>query len=96
MLHLEEIIIRPLLTEKMSVLSEKDNRYGFQVALKANKFQIKSAIEKLFDVRVLDVKTIRVPGKVKRLRKNLVKLPAKKKAYIKIKEGQKIELFKGI
>ena len=56
MAHIEQIIEKPLITEKASLISEKYNRYGFKVSLKANKNQIKQAVEKLYDVKVLNVK----------------------------------------
>lgn len=96
MAHLEEIIFKPLITEKASVQTEKTNRYGFQVALKANKNQIRMAVEKLYDVKVLDVKTNILPGKLKRTGKSVKKSPKIKKAFVQLKEGQRIEFFKGV
>ena len=96
MYSLEEIIIRPLLTEKSNQSSEKQNKYSFQVKVKANKYQIKSAIEKLFDVKVVNVNTAVMPGKMKRVGRRVVKSKPTKKAHIQLKSGQKIELFKGI
>lgn len=96
MLSLENILIRPLLTEKLSKMTEDNNFYGFQVAAKSNKHQIKMAIEKLFDVKVLEIKTTTLPGKSKRHRNGVKKLSNFKKAYVKVKEGQKIEFFRGI
>lgn len=93
---LEEILVRPLLTEKSTVISENHNRYGFQVHLKSNKYQIKTAVEKLFDVKVINVKTSIIPGKLKRAGKAYKKASSVKKAYVQIKPGQKIEFFKGI
>lgn len=95
-MQLEQIIIKPLITEKSSVATEKFNRYGFQVALKSNKHQIKSAIEKLYDVKVLEVKTNILAGKTKRAGKGVKKTSKTKKAFVTLKEGQKIEFFKGV
>lgn len=95
-MHLEQVLIKPLLTEKSSVATENQNRYAFQVQLKANKNQIKLAVEKMFDVKVVDVRTAVMPGKTKRFGKFTKKTPSKKKAYVKVQEGQKLELFKGI
>ena len=95
-MQLEQIIIRPLITEKSAVATEKLNRYGFQVALKSNKNQIKMAIEKLYEVKVLDVKTNILPGKTKRIGKGIKKTGKSKKAFVTLKEGQKIEFFKGV
>jgi large subunit ribosomal protein L23 len=96
MYNVEDILIKPLLTEKISVQTETLNRYGFQVALHSNKHQIKGAIEKLFDVKVMNVKTSITPGHEKRFKKGIKKYSKVKKAYVQVKEGQKIEFFKGI
>ncbi|MBF0359665.1 MAG: 50S ribosomal protein L23 [Oligoflexia bacterium] len=93
---LRYIVLKPLLTEKSTNALDNCNRYAFRVAIEANKNVIKSAIEKLFDVKVIDVKTATLPGKVKRTKKGVFKTKKFKKAYVKIKEGQKIEFFKGI
>ena len=95
-MYLEQVLVKPLLTEKSSVLTEDTNRYAFKVLRKANKYQVREAIEKMFDVKVVDIKTIVVPGKVKRSGKALKKTSSWKKAYVKIADGQKLELFKGI
>ncbi|EQC46947.1 50S ribosomal protein L23 [Bacteriovorax sp. Seq25_V] len=96
MASLENVIRKPLITEKSSVITEKENRYGFVVELKANKNQIKSAVEKLYDVKVLNVKTNITPGKVKRAGNKTKKTSKIKKAYVQLAEGQKIEFFKGV
>jgi large subunit ribosomal protein L23 len=96
MAHLEEIIIKPLITEKASMGSEKNNRFGFQVVAGANKHQIKMAVEKLYDVKVLNIKTNLTPGKLKRIGKGVKKTGKVKKAYVQLSPGQRIEFFKGI
>lgn len=95
-MHLEQVLIRPLLTEKSTVLTENDRKYAFEVQLKANKYQIKDAVEKLFDVKVENIATTISPGKVKRFGRHVKKSSSVKKAYVQIKEGQKLDLFKGI
>ena len=85
-----------MITEKTSILGEQANRYGFIVDLKANKNQIKEAIESLYDVKVLNIKTSILPGKVKRAGKTVKKTSKTKKAYIQLAEGQSIEFFKGV
>lgn len=95
-LKINEIIQKPLLTEKTSAQTELKNCYGFNVHSKANKNQIKKAIESLFDVKVVDVNTSNLPGKMKRHGKHVKKTSMQKKAYVRIEQGQKIELFKGI
>ena len=96
MAQLTDTIIKPLLTEKSSGETEKYNRYAFQVDRNSNKHQIKIAIEKLFDVKVLNVKTAVMPGKIKKFGRNVKKTNRTKKAYVQVEQGQKIELFKGI
>ena len=95
-MHLEEVLIKPLLTEKISNETDTTNRYGFLVQRKANKYQIKDAVEKLFNVKVVDVRTSILPGKLKRVGRSIRKTSPRKKALVKIAEGQKLELFKGI
>lgn len=95
-MQIEQILVKPLLTEKTSEQTENHNRYAFKVLRKANKFQIKDAVEKMFDVKVVNVKTAVIAGKVKRSGKTFAKTSSWKKAYIQIAEGQKLELFKGI
>lgn len=96
MSHIEEILEKPLITEKATEISERYNRYGFKVKLKANKHQIKRAIETLYDVRVLNIKTNITPGKLKRAGRLVKKTSKVKKAFVQLEEGQKIEFFKGV
>ncbi len=96
MANIDQVIVKPLLTEKTSMQTETFNRYAFVVDLKSNKNQIKSAIEKLFDVKVLNVKTTILPGKLKRFGRQTKKTNKVKKAYVQIEKGQKIEFFKDI
>ena len=95
-MHVEQVLIKPLLTEKASIVTENANRYVFKVQTKANKHQIRSAVEKMFDVKVVDVKTAVLPGKMKKAGRKTKKTSSWKKAYVKIQDGQKLELFKGI
>ncbi|HLE12081.1 MAG: 50S ribosomal protein L23 [Bdellovibrionales bacterium RIFOXYD12_FULL_39_22] len=96
MAHLEDILIKPSITEKASFASENYNRYGFIVNVAANKNQIKMAIEKLYDVKVLNVKTSTIPGKIKRAGHGFKKSGSYKKAFVQLKQGQRIEFFKGV
>jgi large subunit ribosomal protein L23 len=95
---LENVLVKPLMTEKTSKETEATNRYSFLVNLKANKNQIKSAVEKYFDVKVLNVRTSVTAGKPKRSgsKGGMKKTPSSKKAWVQIQDGQKIEFFKGI
>jgi large subunit ribosomal protein L23 len=93
---LENVLKAPLITEKTAAQTEKYNRYGFRVELKATKNQIKEAVEKLYDVKVEKVNTNITPGKLKRMGRNITKSPKIKKAWVQLAEGQKIEFFKGV
>lgn len=95
-MHIENIIKMPLITEKSSAQAEKLGSYGFKVDAKANKNQIKLAIEKFYNVKVVRIRTNITPGKLKRVGKNITKTPKIKKAYVNLAEGQKIEFFKGV
>ena len=93
----QEVIIRPLImTEKGEVLKEEQNKVLFQVAIKANKKQIKSAVEKLFNVGVTDVNTLIVRGKVGRIGRRTGKRPNWKKAIVTLRDGDTIEFFEGV
>ncbi|MBA2403641.1 MAG: 50S ribosomal protein L23 [Bdellovibrionales bacterium] len=96
MIGLENVLVKPLLTEKTSKETETYNRYAFVVNVKANKNHIKNAVEKFFDVKVLSVRTSVLPGKTKRAGKGFKKTAKSKKAYVQLQDGQKIEFFKGI
>lgn len=89
------IIKSPVITEK-STTKSAEGKVVFWVDLTANKKDIKEAVEKVFNVKVLDVNTQRVPGKVKRMGKFEGQKPTRKKAYISLREGDKIELFEGV
>lgn len=91
----ERIIKRALITEKADRLRES-NVYQFEVLKKANKQQIKQAVEKLFSVNVLNVRTSISQGKQRRLGRSQGYRPDLKKAFVTIKPGQKIELIEGV
>lgn len=95
-MDLHQIIKRPLVTEKSMILRDTGNQYAFVVESKANKHQIRTAVEKLFKVHVADIKTAIVRGKIKRVGRNSGKRPNWKKALVTLKEGEKIELFEGV
>ncbi len=96
MAAINDVIVKPLITEKISADSDAYNRYGFVVNLKANKNQIKNAIEAFYDVRVVAIRTAIIPGKTKRTSKSVKKTSSYKKALVQLAQGQKIEFFKGI
>jgi len=94
------IIIKPVITEKMTAMGEKLNRYGFIVQKKANKLQIKKAIEELYNVQISDVNTMVIPGKAKtRYTKSGFisgQTSAYKKAIVTLKEGETIDFYSNI
>jgi large subunit ribosomal protein L23 len=94
------ILVKPLVTEKMTAQSEDYNRYGFVVDKRANKLQIKKAVEELYDVRVATVNTMRYGGKRKvRYTKSGVstgKTNAYKKAVVTLEEGEVIDFYSNI
>lgn len=90
-----DIIIRPVVTEKSTRLLE-ENQYTFEVALGANKHQIRDAIEKIFNVTVKDVSTQRIRGKVRRQGRFEGRRPERKRAIVTLAEGDRIEIFEGL
>jgi large subunit ribosomal protein L23 len=91
------IIKRPILTEKSSNLVDTLNRYVFEVDKDASKYAVKTAVERLFDVKVLDVNTVNYRNQPRRFGRFVSKkVTYYKKAYVQIAEGQKIELFKSL
>jgi len=92
----DKIVLRPIVTEKSNALQEKGNQVMFRVAKDANKIEIRTAVEKLFGVKVLAVRTIRCPLKWKRVGKHLGRRPSWKRAIVRLREGDKIEFFSGV
>jgi large subunit ribosomal protein L23 len=90
------IILKPLVTEKGSRLREEGNKYLFSVAPDANRIEIKRAVQDIFNVKVKDVKTIVVRGKVKRMGVFEGKRPDWKKAVVTLEEGSSIDLFEQV
>ncbi len=90
---LHQIVKKPLLTEKTTMQKEESRVVAFEVARDANKIEIKQAIEKAFDVKVDDVNTMIVAGKIKRVGRQFGKRPNRKKAYITLAEGSNIDFF---
>lgn len=88
-----EIIKRPIISEKSTALTELANKYVFEVDPKANKHEIRDAVQQLFKVNVREVRTMIMHGKVKRLARSTVKRTNWKKAIVSLAEGQKIDFF---
>ena len=92
-LHDTEVIKAPLISEKSTFLANVKNAYTFEVDKSATKGQIKSAIENLYNVKVLDVRTVNVPGKPRRTRAGERTTSEWKKAIVKLHPDHKIDLF---
>jgi large subunit ribosomal protein L23 len=93
-LHLYDVILRPIVSEKTNIAMDELNQYTFEVSLNANKIQIKEAVEIIFDVDVMRVNTMILPlKKGRRGRKQYVRKQSWKKAIVQLAPGQNINLF---
>jgi large subunit ribosomal protein L23 len=90
-----DVLKRPVISEKSVGLVE-ENKYSFWVDPAANKIEIKAAVEKMFKVKVVDVRTMNVEGKMKRVGKYTGKTADRKKAIVTLKAGERIEGFAGL
>ena len=91
-----EIIKRPLITEKTSMQKESFNQLSFEVDRKANRVEIKRAVEKIFNVKVASVKTLQVRGKIKQRGRIVGKRRDWKKAIVTLVPGERIDFFEGV
>lgn len=89
----QEVLKRPIITERATNLQERFNQVVFEVHRKANKYQVRDAVEQLYGVKVTDVRTMVVPGKLKRRGTSVGKRPNWKKAVVCLKEGDIIDFF---
>jgi large subunit ribosomal protein L23 len=94
--RLHDVIRKPLVTEKSNLARELSNVVTFAVNPRATKQEIRAAVESLFDVRVLEVHTLRQPRKKRRVGRFLGTKPEWKKALVRLAEGQSIEFFEGV
>jgi large subunit ribosomal protein L23 len=94
-LDVQDVVVRPLVTEKAERGREAARQYAFEVHREATKIQVKGAVEKLFSVKVIAVRTAIARGKNKRVGRNLGRRPNWKKAIVTLKEGDTIALFEG-
>ena len=94
-LHPYDVIIRPLITEKATILAG-DSKYAFEVDVRANKPQVKNAVQTAFNVKVLKVNTMNVRGKRSRVGARTKKAPDWKKAIVTLAEGETIQIFEGV
>ena len=96
MLADQDVVKRPLITEKAERGRETSRQYAFEVHRDATKIQVKTAVEKLFGVHVTAVRTAIARGKNKRVGRNIGRRPNWKKAIVTLKEGETIALFEGV
>ena len=89
------VIIEPLITEKISVLQDEENKVAFVVDRAANKIEIQKAVEAKFDVKVKKVATVQMKGKMKRMGRHEGRRSSWKKAIVTLKEGFSIDFFEG-
>lgn len=94
-MHIYEVLRRPVITEK-SMTQAEDGLYTFEVDRRANKKQVKEAVEKAFDVTVEKVAIINVQGKKRRWGRKVVETSGWKKALVTLREGDRIQIFEGV
>ena len=87
------VLLEPHISEKVSILGDESNQYGFKVAKDATKAEIKEAVETLFGVNVTGVTTLNVKGKVKRSWRGVSRRKSWKKAYVRVTEGQELDFM---
>jgi len=92
-MEMKDVLMRPIVTEKSTTFLGSEQAYAFEVGLTANKIQIKRAIEQFYGVRVTDVRTIVVRGKIKRFGRHHAKRANWKKAYVTLAEGDSINVY---
>lgn len=90
-----EIIVRPMITERAAIMKETQNKVVFEVAVDANKNDIKRAVEELFEVTVLAVRTMNVRGKIKTMGRFAGRRASWKKAIVTLSEGDTLDFFEG-
>ena len=90
-----DVLIRPVISEKATDLLQ-DGKYTFMVPIKANKVQVRQAVEQIFKVKVVSVNTVRMQGKTKRMGKYVRKRSDYKKAIVTLAPGNQIEIFEGM
>ncbi|HRI06638.1 MAG TPA: 50S ribosomal protein L23 [Nannocystaceae bacterium] len=90
-----QVIVRPVITEKATDLQTYQNQYAFEVAKKANKIEIRKAVEMLFGVKVEKVRTMVQRGDIRRVGKFIGRKPSWKKAVVTLRDGESIDLYGG-
>jgi len=99
-MKLSAVLVKPIVTEKSNKLSDNSRTYAFRVDRKANKLEVKKAVQEFYGVTVIEVNTVVVPGKAKSkfTKAGFIsgRKPAYKKAYVKVAEGETIDLYSNI
>lgn len=95
-MNLHDVIRKPLVTEKSTIEREENHVFSFAVDPRANKHDVRRAVETLFDVKVLEVRTMRQPRKLRRVGRHMGRRAEWKKALVRLAEGQSIEFFEGV
>ncbi|MBI4544945.1 MAG: 50S ribosomal protein L23 [Gemmatimonadetes bacterium] len=90
-----DVLIRPVVTERSTALADAQAAYTFVVAPAANKLEIRRAVESLFGVRVIDVRTMNYRGKWRRVGRSLGRRPGYKKAVVRLAAGERIDVYEG-
>jgi large subunit ribosomal protein L23 len=96
-MNIYQVLVRPISSEKTGFQSDHLNQYSFEVDRRANKLQVKKAVEEIFDVDVVSVNVMNMPAKRGRFgRRHIVRKTAWKKAVVTLATGQRIEFFEGV
>jgi large subunit ribosomal protein L23 len=96
-MHLYEVLKRPLVTEKTMIATDEENKVSFEVDMRANKLLVKDAVEKAFDVTVVDVNILIMAAKTSRRGSAIrIRRPKWKKAVVTLQTGDRIQLFEGV
>lgn len=95
-MEFRRVIVKPIVTEKTSNMREADNKYVFEVNSKANKIEIKQAVEAIFKVHVEEVTTWFTRGKIRRQGRFVGKTPDRKRASVTLRKGENIPIFEQV
>ncbi|MQF69978.1 50S ribosomal protein L23 [SAR202 cluster bacterium AD-804-J14_MRT_500m] len=95
-MEIYQVLVKPLITEKSTLLQDQLNKYVFEIAPKANKVEVKEAVQRVFGVHVQGVTICKVRGKMKRLGPKLHRTPDQKKAIVTLRPGDRIQLIEGL
>jgi len=91
-----DVLLEPIITEKSNIQKEEAQQVTFRVPLWATKIEVRKAVEKIFNKKVVEVKTVTMRGKNKRVGRFRGKLPDWKKAIVRLKPGERIDFFEGV